>query len=423
MTHAGPARTRELSGTIELPQSKSESNRVLVIKALCGTLTESTAAAGCDDSRLLKQALMAVCGSNRGEGVQTTDIGHGAAPARFLAAVMAGREGRSFILTGSNRLRERPFAPLTEALRELGADIHYRGAEGHLPLLINGRTLHGGQVETDAGVSSQFISALMLIGPTLCGGLEIRKRGTAVSRAYTRMTAEIMRRFGCEVQTGERRIVIKEGRYTDCDYTPEGDWSAASFWYSLMAAAGRGELTLKGLRQESIQPDSRAAEVFARLGVRTEYTAEGVRITPGKHCTDAMTMDCTDVPDMAMPLITACCAKGVKFRLSGLRTLALKESDRLSAMTEELHKFGFVLRQEGADVLTWDGERTPVREEMPTVKARNDHRVAMSMVTMGWERRFAIDDADVVTKSYPDFWRHISEHIHIAGMPKQRNEI
>ncbi len=411
----GPALTGEISGAIDLPLSKSESNRVLVIKALCGTLTEDTEAAECDDSRLLKSALLMNRGkSTADKGVETMETGHGAAPARFLTAVMACVEGRKVILTGSERLKQRPIAPLVDALTTLGGEIRYNGAQGCLPLQITGHRLRGGIVETEAGVSSQFISALMLIGPTLEGGLEIVLKGEPVSAPYIGMTATIMRRFGGKVRTGDGRITVEEGGYKDCDYTPEADWSAATFWYALMAVAGRGEMTLKGLTRESCQPDSRAAEIFAHMGVRTEYTAEGVKIMPSGECVEELEMDCTDVPDMALPLITACCAKGIRFRLSGLRTLAMKESDRRHSISEELRKFGFAPTEEGADMLMWDGRRVATEEGMPRVKTWDDHRVAMAMASIGWGRRFTMENADVVTKSYPAFWEHMSRYEHIA---------
>ena len=398
-----------LKRRVSLPSSKSIANRALLLARLSGPRSSVERLSPCDDTRAMSYALE--------NGGHTVDIGAAGTAMRFLTAYYAQEEGGEHLLTGTERMRQRPIRPLVEALRQLGADIVCTGEEGFPPLLIKGRRLDGGQLSLPADVSSQYISALLMVAPLMRDGLTLRLEGKIISRPYIDMTLNLMRRFGARAAwTGEREISVQHGAYTDgIRFSVESDWSAASYWYEMVALTPDNDVrvTLLGLQENSVQGDAAVAQCFAPLGVRTEYGSEGVTLTKGAPTLglgETLTLDLTGQPDLAQTIIVACATLRRPFRLSGLRSLRIKETDRVAALQNELRKIGAELRT--------DGEGTLYIKEYPAGEARftgtpidtyNDHRMAMAFAPAALRcPGLCVNDPGVVSKSYPDFWEAIS---------------
>lgn len=390
-----------LETTVDLPLSKSINARAIVMAHLSGS---ATAPVACADTETLASILAAP----RLEG--TVDVGPAGTAMRFLTAVAAATPGTSCVLTGSERMLHRPIGPLVDALRTLGADISYEGENGFPPLRIAGRPLHGGRIAIDASVSSQFISALMMVTPLMEAPLEIELKGMVGSLPYIKMTAEMMRRRGVRVETEPLRIYVDNTPYRNADLNDaEPDWSAAAFWYEI-AALSAGWVTLTGLRDDSIQGDSGEAALFEKLGVLTEFNGEGAELSATPELFNSLDVDMSGMPDAVPALAVTACMVGVPFRFSGVGALHDKECDRLEALARELGKLGFPLEIEVyGTVLTWDGRRRPVHE-LPVFDTYGDHRMAMALAPAAiFVPGIVVRDADVVAKSYPDFWKHLEE--------------
>lgn len=397
------------------PASKSLSNRALLLSALVGDMSLVENAAVCDDTQVMKAALI---GSDNNE----IDV-HGAGTAmRFLTAYYSLFPERR-IITGSARMRQRPIGILADALRQLGADIVYTGREGFPPLRVGGGKMHGGEVTLPASVSSQYISALLMVGPMLEDGLTLRLTGKVASRPYIDMTLSLMRYFGAAAcWEGERKIRVESGHYAARRYVVESDWSAASYWYEIAALSrGRaGVITLKGLNEKSLQGDSAVASLFENLGTATEYTGEGIRIISGVYApAESLERDLNAVPDLAQTLIATCCGLGVKFRFSGLGNLKVKETDRIQAMETEMAKLGYRITDDSKGTVCWDGSITTTAEPAPQISTYDDHRMAMSIAPLAMIRgEMVIKDPSVVKKSYPGYWSDIEK----AGFETRKEE-
>ena len=391
-----------LHATIALPRSKSITNRALVIAALCGDGPQVLQPACCDDTDVMVDALA------RGGG----DINVGAAGTamRFLTAYFATRVGVNVTLDGNERMRQRPFGPLVDALRTLGARIDYLGQEGFPPLAISGTAMHGGDITMPGGVSSQFISAVMMILPVVGGG-SIRLEGDIVSWPYIHMTASVMRDMGAEVDITGDRIIVAD-RYTGGDYMVEADWSAAAPWYALAALLPQSRLTLGGLVHDSIQGDARLVDLARQLGIETRFDSQGATLDTSRFigCCCSAFADMSATPDLVLSWAVLLCLLERSFRMTGVRTLRLKESDRIQTLAEGLRRLGYVLSIEGDDAISWYGEKTPVSASPPVIDTYGDHRLAMAFAPASV--RFpglVINDAEVVTKSYPAFWKHLEQ--------------
>ena len=392
-----------LQATVTLPASKSISNRVSILSALTPEAAPLINLADSDDGRALQHALRSAD--------ETVDIGAAGTAMRFLTAYFAARPGRTRLLTGSARMRQRPIGLLVDALRGLGADITYTEREGYPPLRIVGQRLRGGEVTMDSGVSSQFLSALLMVAPTMERGLQLRLTGATVSETYLRMTVGLMRRFGVVVEEadGGRTFRVAPQPIRAVPFTVEADWSAASYWYEMVALARDTTATVEllGLTPDSLQGDAAIAALFERLGVRTTFTDRGLRLDrlPSHHQPERFTCDCVLIPDMAQTLVVTCAALGLPFRFDGLQSLRIKETDRLAALQTELHRFGFVLTEHDGRTLQWDGTRCPP-EATPTVATYDDHRMAMAFAPLALVRPGGVTIAhpEVVTKSYLRFW-------------------
>lgn len=388
--------------SIALPASKSITNRALLIAALCGREPQVLHPALCDDSAVMIDALQRDGGH--------IDVGAAGTAMRFLTAYFATRAGLTVTIDGVERMRHRPIAPLVEALRELGAQIDYLGQEGFPPLQITGTAMHGKDLAIDGRVSSQFTSAVMMILPVIGGG-SIQLTGDIVSWPYIRMTAAVMQHMGADVDITSRRISVGQG-YTGNDYTVEGDWSAAAPWYALAALLPQSQLTLEGLSADSIQGDSRLVELGKKLGIASRFDAHGVTLDTSGFigCQCSAFADMADTPDLVPSWAVLMCLLERSFRMTGVRTLCFKESDRLTVLRDELLKLGYVLNIENDDAISWYGEKVPVTQEPPVIDPHGDHRIAMAFAPAAV--RFPgliITDAGVTGKSYPAFWRHLEK--------------
>ena len=391
---------QRVCATIALPTSKSISNRALLIAALCGGDVQVLRPALCDDTAVMIDALA------RGGG----DINVGAAGTamRFLTAYFATRDGVTVTLDGVERMRQRPIGVLVDALRSMGAAIDYLGEEGYPPLRIQGRKLRGGDVTMPGGVSSQFISAVMMILPTIGGGT-IHLTGDLVSLPYLHMTAAVMSEMGAAVEIAGDEISVGD-RYAGRDYLVEGDWSAAAPWYALAALVPGSSITLEGLVSDSIQGDSRLVELAGRLGLASRFGPQGVTIDTGGFigCCCSSFADMTSTPDLVPSWTVLLCLLERAFRLTGVRTLRLKESDRIQALKQELLKLGYVLKEDGDDAISWHGERVAISQAPPVIDTHGDHRIAMAFAPCAVRYPgLVIKDAQVVSKSYPAYWRHL----------------
>ena len=393
----------EMKAAPSLPASKSISNRALIIQALSKENIKISNLSDCDDTRVMVKAL--------NEKSKTIDIGAAGTAMRFLTAYLAVNDGEH-ILTGTERMKHRPIAPLVNALRVLGADIDYLGEEGFPPLSIRGHRLSGGHLEIAGGISSQYISALLLIAPTMEKGLELRLTGDIVSRPYIDLTLSLMQDFGIKAEwTSFDTIVVDPGNYKGRDFSVENDWSAASYWYEIMSLVNdrNANLTMNGLTDGSMQGDASVRFLFMPLGVRTTFTSHerkpirGVTLEKEDMATQHMDYDFTEIPDLAQTAVVTCAMLGIPFCFKGLTSLRIKETDRIAALQTELEKLGYVLRTEQDGTLVWDGSRSePTGEPIDTYE---DHRMAMAFAPVALiTGNITINNPEVVSKSYPNYW-------------------
>ena len=394
---------RRIEGEIDLPASKSISNRVLLLNALCATPGRLSNLAQCDDTDAVLSALAQPDASE-------VNIGAAGTAMRFLTAYFATREGREVVIDGTERMRQRPIGVLVDALRQLGADIEYVEAEGYPPLKITGKRLHGGALTVSGSVSSQYITAILLIAPVI-GGITLTIEGEIMSRPYIDMTLALMARYGVKAEWRENVIHVPAGEYTALDFKVEADWSAASYWWAMQAIVPQSRISLKGLEPQSLQGDSRIAELMSQMGVTGNWCGRylDLRSNGGVGCCCSTFADLSGTPDIAQTLVVMLCLMGRPFRITGLRTLRIKETDRLEALRTELRKLGYVVKVEGDDAISWHFETTAA-EASPHICTYHDHRMAMAFAPAAI--RFPgliIDDAQVVSKSYPLFWEHLRQ--------------
>jgi len=388
-----------ITARIDLPGSKSISNRALILNALSYSPYDILNLSECDDTRVTLDAL---------ESDNTTfDIGAAGTAMRFLTAFLSKTVGE-WVITGSERMKNRPVKLLVDALNALGGRIEYIEKEGYPPLRIFGSALTGGEIHLNGSVSSQYISALMMIAPLMQEGLKIYLDGKIISKPYIEMTIQMMQEFGAVIELTENTILIEPQDYIPIEYTVESDWTAASYWYEMLSLVGKGNIFLNGLYQESYQGDSIIADIFEQLGIHTAYLSEGVLLTSIKSISQGMEYDFTNQPDLAQTLAVTCCLKGIPFIFSGLQSLKIKETDRIAALINELKKLGFVLTESGEGKLAWDGELCNQAEKI-VIKTYDDHRMAMAFTPAAVFYPISIEHPEVVSKSYPGFWKDIDK--------------
>lgn len=393
-----------IKAEINLPASKSISNRVLVIHSLSGGNATLHNLSDCDDTQVMINALR--------DMPEVIDIKAAGTAMRFMSAYLSVTEGEH-VITGTERMKHRPIGVLVDALRRLGADIEYVGEQGYPPLRIRGKQLEGGTLEVPGNISSQYISALLMIGPALRNGLELRLTGDIISRPYIDLTLHVMHEFGCKIEwSSVDTISVKPQRYDDREYVVENDWSASSYWYEMLALSEDKEngIVLPGLRDASRQGDSVVRYLYSLLGVKTAFKngdhGQDTKVALTRHFSALTRMDYDFInqPDLAQTFVVTCCALGIPFHFTGLASLKIKETDRIEALKTEMRKLGYVLRDVNDCELEWDGERCEA-EDNPSIDTYEDHRMAMSFaplaITLGCIR---INNPEVVSKSYPNYW-------------------
>jgi 3-phosphoshikimate 1-carboxyvinyltransferase len=352
----------------------------------------------CDDTHVMRQALRT--------GKSDIDIQAAGTAMRFLTAFLAGTKG-VWTITGTERMKNRPIRLLVDALRSVGAHIEYMEKDGFPPLRITGRMLRGGEVSLDGSVSSQYISALLMVAPTMENGLRLHLTGEVISRPYVQLTAGLMKLFGVEVAEDGETLAVSPQPYKAVPLTVEADWSAASYWYEMAAFSAEAEVTLRGLFPGSLQGDAAIAALYEPLGVETFFRPEGVVLKRTKPAWRApLHLNLADMPDMAQTLAVTCAMLNLPFCFDGLRTLKIKETDRLAALCTELRRFGYVLVEREGGRLEWNGERREA-ERRPVVRTYEDHRMAMAFAPVAICRAtegVRIANTEVVSKSYPHFW-------------------
>lgn len=387
--------------TIELPPSKSIANRMLIISALNGVMSSEVLSLPlvelCDDIRVLAELLQST--------EETINVGAAGTAMRFATAYLSVTEG-THVITGTERLKHRPIGILVDALRQLGAQIDYVGEEGYPPLRIVGcKSLQGGTITLDGGVSSQFISALLMIAPVLKQGLTLKLDGQLVSVPYIDITIELMRRFGAEVSwIDSRTIVVAPGYHLPSSFKPliiEPDWTAASYWSEIAELAGLSDVDifLKNLNDDSLQGDRVSKEIFRLL---RDYL--------NREKEQPFCYDFEACPDLVQTLVVTCCISDCSFYFTGLRTLRIKETDRIAALQTELAKLGYQIVVTD-DSMRWDGMKTMKGTDNDILIATyHDHRMAMAFAPCALKLgSITIEDPEVVTKSYPTYWRDLEK--------------
>lgn len=380
---------------IKLPASKSISNRALILKALSNSTYPIENLSDCDDTRVMVEAFSSTD--------HTFDIGAAGTSMRFLTAYLSIRPGE-WTITGSKRMQQRPINILVEALNTLGAHIEYLKNQGFPPLKIKGSVLSGGDIFLSGGISSQFISALLMIAPTMEKGLTLHLEGNIISIPYIKLTLSMMEQFGVKCDWEDNVIKIFPVIYKPIPYLVESDWSAASYWYSIVALSNDAQVELKGLFKNSGQGDSKVAELFLDLGVETQFTDEGVILSKTSRRVKKLFHNFVDEPDLAQTFAVTCCMMGIPFLFTGLQTLKIKETDRIEALKNELKKLGYVITDSQNSILEWNGE-TCKPEQDPMIATYEDHRMAMAFAPAALKLdNLTIAEPMVVTKSYPYFW-------------------
>lgn len=391
-----------LSADITLPASKSISNRALIVHALSGCKTLPDNLSDCDDTRAVINALR--------DMPDIIDIGAAGTAMRFMTAYLSVTDGEHTI-TGTERMLHRPIGLLVDALRMLGATISYEGAEGYPPLHICGHPVDGGQLEIPGNISSQFISALLMLGPVMRHGLTLHLTGNIVSRPYIDLTINVMHSFGADVDwSSSDTIEVKPKPYTDRPYLIENDWSAASYWYQLAALYPHEgtKVSLAGLKDGSRQGDSVVRYIFSLLGVKTTFDVKDphqptvVRLSHHGEHVGQMTYDFNNCPDLAQTIVATCCGLDIPFHFTGLASLRIKETDRINALETELRKLGYALTSDESS-LSWTGAKCDATFE--PIDTYQDHRMAMAFAPLAVRfPQLRINNPEVVSKSYPSFW-------------------
>ena len=392
-----------IEASIQLPSSKSISNRALIIHALGNGNHPLDNLSDCDDTQVMIRALQA-------QPDETIDIMAAGTAMRFLTAYLSVTPG-NHIITGTQRMQQRPIQILVNALRELGANIEYLVNEGFPPLRIQGTILKKDHISLPGNVSSQYISALLMIGPSLANGLTLTLTGDIISRPYINLTLQLMKDFGAQATwTSEHELRVEPQPYRSRPFYVESDWSAASYWYQIAALSSKATITLPGLFANSSQGDCKVADIFRSLGVETVHEGQTVTLHKKGEITQRLDYNFINQPDLAQTLVVTCALMDIPFRFSGLQSLKIKETDRMAALICEMRKLGYILQESEGSILSWEGERCERSSE--AIDTYEDHRMAMAFAPACLVLPdICINDPHVITKSYPRYW----EDLQIAG--------
>lgn len=405
-------KNRSFNGTIQLTGSKSESNRALILQALSEGLIHVKNLSEAADTVTLDTILKAVAEPpvTVHREPLTLDIGPAGTAMRFLTAFAAVKD-LDVILTGSERMKQRPIGILVDALRTLGANISYPENDGFPPIRISGGfEQRSKRVKIKGDVSSQYITALLLVGPILPRGIELEIIGKLTSRPYVEMTLGLMEQCGIRYEWLDNKIYVGPQTFLKSELTVEPDWSAASYWYAVAALSQNAEIKLPALRKYSLQGDSRITEIMANFGISSVFDNEGVTIKKESPAFKNKHYDLKDCPDLAQTVIVCCAALGYNASFTGLETLKIKETDRILALQTELAKIGVKLIEDNL-IYTLDCSNLHFPEKI-SIATYEDHRMAMAFAPLALLiDEVEIEDAAVVAKSYPMFW----EHLEVAG--------
>lgn len=392
--------TKNCFGTLRIYGSKSESNRLLILQTLFPGI-EIKNISDSEDTKILFNALSSE--SNK------IDVNHAGTAMRFLTALFSSIPGRSIILTGSNRMQQRPIKILVDALNSLGANINYVNKNGFPPIKIIGRELTDRKVFLEADVSSQYISALMLIAPSLKNGMEINLKKQIVSKPYIEMTKDLMNYFGIKVLQTKNKIEIKpivtiENKIRQV----ESDWSSASYYFSIVSLSEQAKISLKRFKPKSLQGDSILVSIYKKLGVETAFIKDEMIISkvPDFVLPKSISLNLNNSPDIAQTIAVSCFGLGVNCELSGLKTLKIKETDRLIALKNELEKLGADVNVKKDSISV--NSQNSIKKDI-IINTYNDHRMAMAFAPLGLKTRITIKNPMVVGKSYPLFWDHLHQ--------------
>ena len=389
--------SKKCIGELKISGSKSETNRLLILKALFSDF-EIKNISNSDDSTILEKALKSK--------EKIIDIHHAGTAMRFLTAYFSQLEGREVILTGSKRMQQRPIKILVDSLISLGADIYYENKNGYPPLRIKGKKFKGGSIKLPAGISSQYVSALLLIAPVLENGIELSLLGKPTSLPYIEMTLFLLKNFGVKTYFDGKKIKINPNiQFKKAKQTVESDWSSASYFYSIVALSKNAEIKLSSYKSKSLQGDSVLKNIYEKLGVKSIFKDNCLLLKKEEikfpNCID---LNLTKAPDIAQTIAVTCYGLGIGCNLEGLHTLKIKETDRLVALERELKKLGATIKITESSLILSPGNNF---KQNCSISTYNDHRMAMSFAPLSLKVPLQIKDYKVVSKSYPNFWKDL----------------
>ena len=390
---------KTIYGSIDLESSKSISNRLLIIKELCKTKFEIQNLSNARDTKILFEILS---NYKTRKDLNCEDAG---TALRFIIAFLATREGK-WRVSGSKRMHERPVKPLIDCLKDLGTEIKYLENKGFPPIEIKSKKLKSKKLSLAGDISSQFISALLLVAPTIENGLTLEITSKVLSKPYIAMTLGLMSEFGIGHSWKNNVIKVKQQNYLAKNIKVENDWSAASFWYSFLALSKSGEIKIPNLYANSFQGDSVLSSIYLKLGIKTEFNEDSIILNKTKNVAKELELDLSNHPDLALPIIVTCCGLGIKAHLMGLESLKVKESNRLECIKQELRKFNISCEIDSTSIKIKENQN--IVQPISLIKCHNDHRIAMSIAPLCMKvDSIKFDDKEVVNKSYPKFWEDI----------------
>jgi len=393
--------SEKITGIIQLVSSKSESNRALIIQAICDEVITIKNLSTSDDTNTLKLLL------NRYKNSKVLDAHHAGTTYRFLTAFLSCQVGE-WTLTGSDRMKERPIKILVETLRNNGANINYLEKDGYPPLLIKGSNLDLSNIQIDGSISSQYISALLLLGPSMSKATKFSFTDKVISKPYINMTLAIMDYFGAKTKWENGSILIEKNPYKTNSLSIESDWSAASYWYQIVSLNNDSSVEIEGLKKQSFQGDSEVANIFNQLGVETIYKENSISISNSNSAPlNKIELNLNNTPDLAQTIICTCAGLGIEATISGLETLVIKETNRLKALKNELLKFSVDLKIIENHTLYLKSGQT-ITNPTTSIETYNDHRMAMALAPLSLVvGSFRINNPEVVSKSYPNYWKDL----------------
>ena len=390
---------KTIYGSIDLESSKSISNRLLIIKELCKTKFEIQNLSNARDTKILFEILS---NYKTRKDLNCEDAG---TALRFIIAFLATREG-IWRVSGSKRMHERPVKPLIDCLKDLGTEIKYLENKGFPPIEIKSKKLKSKKLSLAGDISSQFISALLLVAPTIENGLTLEITSKVLSKPYIAMTLGLMSEFGIGHSWKNNVIKVKQQNYLAKNIKVENDWSAASFWYSFLALSKSGEIKIPNLYANSFQGDSVLSSIYLKLGIKTEFNEDSIILNKTKNVAKELELDLSNHPDLALPIIVTCCGLGIKAHLMGLESLKVKESNRLECIKQELRKFNISCEIDSTSIKIKENQN--IVQPTSIIECHNDHRIAMSIAPLCMKvDSIKFDDKEVVNKSYPKFWKDI----------------